>query len=142
MSDTTFYLPSPFFTTSRESIPRELRCALVEIQSKTAPVTSKSAKVTLHSICVPASLLLPEKASRGSSDVHSSKSKKIERMSDTTFYWRSRFAITSRNASRGSCDVHSSKVNAKLCQKSTKSFEGPNLLSSRAREDRECTIPN
>ncbi|KAL2719426.1 hypothetical protein V1478_010888 [Vespula squamosa] len=44
MSDTTFYLRSRFVTTSRESIPRELRSALVEIQSKTALVTSKSAE--------------------------------------------------------------------------------------------------
>ncbi|KAL2728760.1 hypothetical protein V1478_006392 [Vespula squamosa] len=108
MSDTTFYLRSSFVTTSRESIPRELRCALVEIQSKTALVTSKSAE---------GPTLLSAHA-----------------MSDTTFYLRSRFVTTSRESIPRELRCALVEIQSKTALVTSKSAEGPTLLSAHASE--------
>ncbi|KAL2722624.1 hypothetical protein V1478_009487 [Vespula squamosa] len=115
MSDTTFYLRSLFLITSMKSIPRELRCVLVGSQSKTALVILKVVK---------GPTLLSARASEG----------KIEKMSDTTFYLRSLFLITSRKRIPRELRCVLVGSQSKTALVILKVVKGPTLLSARASE--------
>ncbi|KAL2730956.1 hypothetical protein V1478_005369 [Vespula squamosa] len=116
-SDTAFYLHPLFPPTCKERIPWELRCALVEIQSKTALVTTKSIK---------GPTLLSARACEGL--------RKIERTSDTAFYLHPLFPPTCKERIPWELRCALVEIQSKTALVTTKSIKGPTLLSARACE--------